>query len=554
MLDAALPSLCNSVSRAALADHLREFARHVKLSGTPEELQSLRYVQARLDEYGYRTKLIFHDAYISLPGAARVVVDGTTLTAITHSHSQASGPEGVSGRLVDLGRGRAEDFAGKDVRGCIVLLNGIASPVAARLASRAGAIGQLHVSPHHHRHEMCISPVWGSPSDETLAEMPSTVVCTVSKEDGEALRARLNAGEAPRVALHAAVDTGWRQTPILEAELDGPEADGPFVLFSGHHDTWYYGVMDNGSANATMLEVARLMAGAERKRGLRLCFWSGHSHGRYSGSAWYADTHWEELDRRCCAHVNVDSTGGIGATVLHDAASASELAGIAAEAIQAQAGQVLKVKRKSRSSDESFPGIGIPSMLGALSEQPPGPVEMRNALGWWWHTPEDLIDKIDMDFLIRDTKVFAHVVGRLVMDAVLPLDYAAHAEALLAELRGLAGALDGRLSVAGLIEQAETLRARAAAIAAGGAEDAARINRALMTASRALVPVDYGSGDRFAHDPALPLPPWPPLRKLRELAAAPEGSDQARFLAVSALRARNRMAHALREANRALAL
>ena len=83
-------------------------------------------------------------------------------------------------------------------------------------------------------------------------------------------------------------------------------------MFSGHHDTWDYGVMDNGGANATMLEVARLFAPerADWRRGLRLCFWSGHSHGRYSGSAWYADTHWDELVRRCVAHVNVDSTGG----------------------------------------------------------------------------------------------------------------------------------------------------------------------------------------------------------------------------------------------------
>ncbi len=26
---------------------------------------------------------------------------------------------------------------------------------------------------------------------------------------------------------------------------------------------------------------------------LRLAFWSGHSHGRYAGSTWYADNFWE---------------------------------------------------------------------------------------------------------------------------------------------------------------------------------------------------------------------------------------------------------------------
>ena len=39
----------------------------------------------------------------------------------------------------------------------------------------------------------------------------------------------------------------------------------------------------------------------EWRRGLRVVFWSGHSQGRYSGSTWYADTHWEELERRAAS-------------------------------------------------------------------------------------------------------------------------------------------------------------------------------------------------------------------------------------------------------------
>ena len=69
-----------------------------------------------------------------------------------------------------------------------------------------------------------------------------------------------------------------------------------------------------------------------------------------------------------------------------------------------------------------------------------------------------------------------------------------------------------------------------------------------MRASRALAPVYYTSGDRFAHDPALPLPAWPVLQPLRDLAKSARGSDAAHALTVSATRARNRMLHALREA------
>ena len=374
MSDTIRNSLCDTVDGSVLMGHMRELAQWVKLSGTPDELQSLKYFQQRLDEYGYHTRLIMHDAYISLPGKARVDVDNQTLTSITHSFSRSSPPNGVTGRLVYVGDGDAPDFNGRDLNGAIVLMEGIASPGQAARASHAGAIGQVQISPHEHLHEMCVSPVWGSPSRQTQSDLPTTVVCTVSNADGSALRDRLTRGEHPKVTLHAEVDTGWRQTPILQADIDGPETDGPFILYSGHHDTWYYGVMDNGAANATMLEVARVIAQQRSawRRGLRLCFWSGHSHGRYSGSTWYADTNWDELERRCAVHVNVDSTGGIGATVLKNAAAAPELIALAREAIGEQAGSDYDGKRMSRSSDQSFWGSEFRqcSVLSASSHRP----------------------------------------------------------------------------------------------------------------------------------------------------------------------------------------
>ncbi len=542
MTDLPLSALAAQTSGPLLMDHCRAFARWVKLSGTPDEAESLRYVQARLDEYGYKTQIILHDAYISLPGKARVEADGITLTAITHSMGRASPAAGLTADLIYVGDGTAADFAGKEIRGKIVMAEGIATPVVAALARAGGAAGQLHISPHHHLHEMCISPVWGNPDPHTVAQLPITVACTISNADGSALRDRLAAGEKPRVTLHAEVDTSWRKTPILEATLNAPNPDAPFILFSGHHDTWYYGVMDNGSANATMLETARLAATqrAGWKRNLRICFWSGHSHGRYSGSTWYVDNHWDEFDRLCAAHVNVDSTGGTGATELAHAAAMAPLHALAAEAITEQTGHQYSGKRKNRSSDDSLPGLGIPSMFGGLSEQPPSKLKMRNALGWWWHTPEDLIDKVDEANLVRDTRVFVHTVTKLLTDPVLPLDFAAQAHTLQEELATLATSLGDRFDLAPLRAAADTLHSRAAT---------ARTDATLMALSRALIPIDYATSDRFAHDPALPVPDWAVLQPLRDLAATAPGSDAAHLHSVSARRAANKLGHALRCAN-----
>jgi hypothetical protein len=555
MTDALPETLAAAVSGAEMMANLREIARWVKLSGTAEEREAFGFLEARMQAYGFRTNLILHDAFISLPVKGTVTADGKALKAITQSFSQ---PGTVSGVPVYLGHGTEADFAANDVRGRIVLVEGMATPAIAERATRAGAIGHLHISHHEHIHEMCISPVWGNPSTATRAELPTTVVCSVNNAEGGAIRDALKAGAQPLVILTAEVDTGWRKTPILVCELDGPEEGGPFVLLSGHYDTWYFGVMDNGSANCGMMEVGRILAqrASSLKRGLRVCFWSGHSHGRYSSSSWYADTNWDELDRRCVAHVNVDSLGGTGATVLENAAAMTELRHLAAAAVQAETNQTYKGKRKARNSDESFVGIGIPSMLGSISEQPHKHAQARNSLGWWWHTPDDVLDKIDEANLVRDTRVLLAVVWRLLTEQVVPLDHAATAEALRKELAPLAETLGDRFPVVPLLEAVTALRDAAAGIPGRTAPDAAaatRANAALMRASRALVPVDYTTGDRFAHDAALPLPAWATLQPIRDLAATAAGTDEERYAAVEARRARNRIGFALREAHAAIA-
>jgi aminopeptidase YwaD len=552
--DAAVSDLCAKVDAARMMADLHKLAGWVKLSGTPEELESLSFVRSRYEAAGFSTSIIRHDAYISLPGPARIEHDGRTLKAITHSMAVPSPREGLKRRLVYAGAGEAKDFSQVDASGRIALVEGIATPDVAVRAVKAGARGVVHISPHEHMHEMCISPVWGSPSATTRGELPDLVVLTVTEADGDALKAAAAKGPA-EVTVHAEVDTDWRPTPILVAELSPPgaAADYPFVLFSGHHDTWHHGVMDNGSANVATIEVCRLVAAQQAKwrRGLRVCVWSGHSHGRYSGSAWYADHHFAELEARCVAHVNVDSVGAINAESLSDGGSAGGLFDLAAAAILAESGQTLSGKRKARSADDSFPGIGIASVFGSFSYQPPRPKKMRNALGWWWHTPHDLIDKIDPANLARDARILTRIVWPLLADELLPLDYTAEIAALAAEIERLRSGLAGRFPFDALAADAADLASAYAAFRAS-AQDAAGKSRALMRLSRVVVPLDYTRGDRFVHDAALPLPPWSVLDPLRRLAAAPRGSNDERFAAVDAIRARNRIGSMLAQARRAL--
>lgn len=568
MPDPHLDVLLSALSGPRMWRHLETFDHYPKFSGSPEELESLHYVEADMRDAGYRTEIILHDAYISLPGRAKATVDNADIECIAQSFSRSSPPDGLTVPAVYLGSGSDEDFSRRDVRGKIVVVEGIANPVMARRASRAGAAGQLHVSPHQYRHEMCVSPVWGSPTHETKDHLPSTVIVTVSNDDGEAIKAKLAARPDLFITLHAEVDTGWRKTPILVADLpasDGQE-DEPFVLFTGHHDAWYEGTMDNGGANATMMEVARLapQKRSSWKRGLRVIFWSGHSHGRYSSSSWYAETHWRELKARAVAHVNVDSTGGKGNTVVANTTASAELRGLAREAIRVQGGQEFANRRMSRAGDQSFWGIGVPSIYGNMSEQPPdeslnasaslfgNAKRLAHGTGWWWHTPYDRLDKMDEAILVRDTRIYLHTVWRLLTDPVLPLDYAEHGRYLKAELDALQAAAGDRFDLSPLVERAEALIEVAEELNAAAPEPADILNDTLMAVSRALVPVDYSTGDRFGQDPATPQAAYPALQPIRGFAGLAAESDEAKFLAVGMTRAVNRVAAALDEAIEAI--
>jgi hypothetical protein len=163
------------------------------------------------------------------------------------------------------------------------------------------------------------------------------------------------------------------------------------------------------------------------------------------------------------------------------------------------------------------------------------------------------MEHIDPENLLRDTRVILSVLRCLLTASILPHDYSIYARSLGEELAGLDRQLAGRLDLTGLKGSAVELERLAKALIERSAgvvgEAAERINASLVRASRLLVPLNYTSGERFHHDPALPQAPWPSLDGLWELARLPADSTETAFYAVHARQTRNRVAHALREAN-----
>jgi hypothetical protein len=556
----------DQVNPARLMADVQALAKWVRLSGTSEELESFRYAQQQLRAAGCRTQLLLHDAYISLPGPAALRLTpagggaGSAVACVTHSFAASTGPDGLEAPAV---YGATAADLGTRAAGRIGVLDGLAGPAQVQAGQAAGAVGLVFLNRDPHVHEMIVSTVWGSPPPDGLGRMPRIPVVSVAGRAADRLREAVRAGGA-RLRITASVDTGWRKTPVLIGDLPGAVED-TFVLFAGHLDSWHRGAMDNGTANATMLEVARVMRRVRRYRGIRFAFWSGHSHGRYSGSTWYADHHWDDLNSRCVAHVNVDSVGGRGAVINRHAYAMPETRGVIADAVKAVVGEGFEGGRVNRMGDQSFLGIGVPSLLMDISEQKgDAPEASRDfsafsgggtgGLGWWWHTTEDLPDKIDPALLERDCKIYVGIIHTLCTSPVLPLDYQATArewlQSLTAVRRAADHGVDLRPTVAAarrLVRAAGALERRARAVRARPDRAAERrLNAALMALGRALIPVDHTRSGRFDHDPAFGHPQPPHLAAARALAAA--SGEDAKHLAVRAVRDLNAIRHALREA------
>ena len=380
---------------------------------------------------------------------------------------------------------------------------------------------------------MIVTTIWGTPEPETAWRIPRTPCLSVRRSDGDRIRQLIREGRG-RVRLITRVRTGWAPIPHLTADLDGT-AEDRFVLFCGHVDSWHFGAMDNGTANATLLEVARLLASrrSELRRGFRLAFWSGHSHGRYAGSTWYADHAWMELHRRCAVHLNIDSTGARGATDYSVVHATEDAQSFVEKVVHDVTGQTPRARRFPRAGDQSFWGIGIPSALMSLSGIPKQDTDlsrwMERLFGtagfpWWWHTREDTIDKIDADVLALDTRVYVAAALRLVGGPVLPLEYGRFARAIVATMEEPAAA--GRWDAAPAPRRPDTspsgLRGspgpwRTRPRDAGTRRSAEAANRALVAVSRILIPLFYTTGDRFHHDLAIRAPPLAGLQRAREL-------------------------------------
>jgi N-acetylated-alpha-linked acidic dipeptidase len=570
---------------AALIDR---FGTLVRESGTADERAGGAFIVERLQALGIPVELHTPELYLSNPERAELrllaAADGGALAVrcrppafALHTNGEEVVGElcyvpsqyaGGTADLFDLPKAAAEGQGDDPVRGRIVLTEGFSMPASVSSFEKRGAIAQIFIHPGQDIHEGICTPIWGTPTPESLGRKPKVPVVCVNHPDGDRLIALTRQGRV-RVGVKTWLREGWMRCPLPVVTIPGTEDPDEFLLVHGHHDSWYEGIGDNATGDAALLELARVLWGlrGELKRSVRIAWWPGHSTGRYAGSTWYADTFADEIDEWCIAHLNIDSPGCAGATAYEEVMWMAEAGALCSASIHDALGVRAVGMRPLRAGDYSFNQIGPTAFYMLLSNIPQAE---RTARGYYavggcggrpvWHTPHDVRGVEDLEILRRDLAVYLTTIVRVVNAPLYPFDYAAAVDEIRAAVERYQSAAGGELDLGPVLDDLAALRADIVAWRAEAEQQMARAphdaawrrhaNATLRRLARVLVPLNYARGERFDHDPAMKLPPVPRFEAATAIAATPP--ERRGFVRTALLRERNKVRAMLRGARQAL--
>jgi N-acetylated-alpha-linked acidic dipeptidase len=527
--------ILDEVSGDEMWKHIEWFSKVNRVGGTPGDREGFQYICDTLTSYGIKPETYEFESYISIPLGAELKVTAPVekkIHAITHAFAVPTPPEGVEAELVYvkppehsenplLAAVTREDYGESNLKGKIVLVDGTASPTKVAAAESSGALGEIHISPEPMPHEMIVTTIWGTPTLESAKRIPRIHVASVGKQDGDFLKGLCSKGPV-RLRLKTQVSTEWRKISIPVATIQGTREQEKFVLVGGHYCSWYVGVTDNATGDTSLLEIARLAHKYRKhlRRSVKVAWWPGHSQGRYSGSTWFADNQFDDLNKNAIAYVNIDSPGSKGAS-MYDLEAMPEAMDYAAGIASSVTKLKIQKLRPGRWGDQSFWGLGFPS-IDCYSMADPDKRTMGvggSGGGWWWHTPEDTLEKADREYQVRDTRTNLAMVIGLCNAEVLPYDFTKLAEQYIISLMELSSESQGTLDLKPLISKAKILKAKATRLKNASKPSKAkrrairvkRLNELQMKLSRVLVPVLFTQAGRYEQDPAADAPFFPAL-------------------------------------------
>ncbi len=574
-----LDDILRDVSVDNAWEHIRHITEQIpsRLAGSENSRRMAEYAYETFGKAGLSSRMHEFQGLVSFPEPATVRVlspDQYEITANTLGHSAAT--DGVQAELVYVGSGAESDYEGKDVRGKVTLSELSYSPARhekAFIAWKQGSIAQIMMNWGDETNTAVpfgsMKSAWGNPTPETLEqEMPDIPCVGIARTEGLKLKRLCQQGTV-RVWLNARAENAWKPLTMTTAEF-GAQHERQFMLIGGHMDSWFGPqATDNAAGDACLMELARVFRQHEDelRRGLVAGLWMGHETGTMISSSRFADVNWDRLRQSCVAYLQIDQPAIIDSSVwnLH---STDDIQSYATRTAREMLGDMpIRWHRQQKNGDSSFFGVGLACLAGEMSYTDEEIQRTALAtLGWWHHSIENTIDKLDKDRLALHLRVYANWMWGLLTSPILPNEYVPLANRFVDRLSELSQhdvpGIDVQSTVERarefqrlaeqLDEQSDAWRRRLAGHPADGERAADLINHAKIELSRTLVPVastnvgPYGQ-DRYGH--AWQTQMIPSLVPYPKLAGYARDSEEFQTWWVAMVRARNRVADALDRAN-----
>jgi hypothetical protein len=283
------------------------------------------------------------------------------------------------------------------------------------------------------------------------------------------------------------------------------------------------------------------------------------------GSSWFADQNWDRLRKHAVAYLQIDQPACVGTSIWQTHSNAelkSFHEGIEAEMLQ---NRPYRWHRAMKNGDSSFFGLGIPMMHaeGGFTEEELKATALAT-LGWWHHSLECTMDKLDWDWMSDHMRMYAAYLWELCTAPVLPFTFTSVADQFISRLSELAPA-GQNVGLDSAVETAQRFRAAAEKLdktteiwreryRTNGTKDEAPaqlLNEAMKRLSRLLVPMQSTSKGTYGHDSYGYTPQAsmiPSLFDVPRLADLPDDSEERWMLETHLVRQRNRVADALNDA------
>ncbi|PLR95960.1 M28 family peptidase [Bacillus sp. T33-2] len=547
--------LLDSIDKHRLKQHVKTLSQWERLTGEAEAEKSVDYIIEELEKQNINHERYQFDGYFSDPVLGEVNLIASRkleIKAKTRSFG-LNVPQGVKGNLIyDYYSENTRTATGPEDRfermhGKIVVSWDYFEDFVTKI-EQAGATGLIHIWPSKEEaiHEETVGTVWGTPTIENVGQLTKIPVVGVNNHDGMQLLKLLEEEEVT-VVLKTIVNTGIKRVSLPVATIPGETEE--YILISGHYDSWHKGATDNAVANALMLELARIFSGKSSKRGIKIAWWPGHSNGRYAGSAWYCDHFWQELNEHCVAHINIDFPGSKGNVNVVPRSTSMESAGFLEEIITSFTG-----KRPSRfdylprGADQSFWGANIPIHLMLKYEpNPEDKIYQTPGGNWWWHTEEDLYDKVDFDLLVRDTGIHLAIVNELANRVVLPVNLVEFVQTSRKIIDELDQNSDEDFDFSDVHHALRRLADAVQALCEKEIPDAIHYNKLLKKIGGSLNRIKFSYSSRYDYDNTFPFRPYPGLAKVKDIYRSNTSPEEFLFTMAFFVRQRNRVVNEIKE-------